>query len=68
MIEVTRGTPTAATLANLYEVIRETMIDVYYTDEQAEELKQNKTNIFLKGGQNEPERKTFEHSNGIEST
>lgn len=62
MTETSRQTPTAATLSNLYAVIHETMENVYYTPEQVEELKQNKTNIFLKGGQNEPERKTFEHS------
>lgn len=47
---VIRQMPTAAVLTNLYNIIRTTIHDVeaYYTDEQAEALKQDTNNIFLK--------------------
>ena len=64
LTEVTRGTPTAATLANLYAVIREVITDdkAYFTESQIKELKQDKTNIFMKGGQNEHRRTETVHS------
>lgn len=47
---ITRQTPTAATLSNLYEVIRDNVCDLecYYTEEQTKELKRDKTKIFLR--------------------
>jgi len=52
---VIREQPTAAVLANLYNIIRETIqdADAYYTAEQIKALKSNPNNIFL-----EQERKT----------
>lgn len=47
-----RNTPTAATLANLYEYINETFQDkeLYYTKEQIEKMKQDDNYIFLERG------------------
>lgn len=47
---VKRKTATAPVLTNLYDIIRKTIhdADAYYTPEQIEALKQDKTNIFLK--------------------
>ena len=47
---VTRETPTAAVLSNLYDIIRNTIqdTDAYYTDDQTEALKKDPNNIFLK--------------------
>ena len=45
---VTRSKPTAATLENFYKVVRKTMEDVYYSKEEIEELKRDKT--FLRKG------------------
>ena len=45
---VKRNTPTAATLANIYTVVREIIKDdVYYSQEQITELRNNKQNHFL---------------------
>ena len=46
---VTRKKPTAAVLANLYNIIKKTIHDedAYYTQEQIEALKQDKSNVFL---------------------
>ena len=46
---VTRNTPTAPILTNLYDIIRKTIPDkdAYYTAEQIKALKQDKNNIFL---------------------
>ena len=61
---VKRNTPTAATLSNLYDVIREVVKDksAYYTPEQVEGLKQDKSNIFLERGKHGTKRQTLEHS------
>lgn len=47
---VTRKTPTAPILTNLYNTIKKTIhdVDAYYTPEQIEALKQDKRNVFLK--------------------
>lgn len=48
MTTVKRSTPTAATLENIYTVVREIIpTDVYYSADQVEELKEDKNNIFL---------------------
>lgn len=49
-ITIKRSTPTAATLTNLYDIIKKTIqdVDAYYTDEQAKALKQDPGNIFFK--------------------
>ena len=45
---VKRNTPTAATLANIYTVVREIIKeDVYYSQEQITELRNNENNHFL---------------------
>ena len=50
---VKRNTPTAATLANIYAVVREIIKDdVYYSQEQITELRNNKQNHFLERRQN----------------
>lgn len=48
-ITVRRNKPTAATLTNLYDYINKTFqeIDLYYTKEQTQELKNNDNFIFL---------------------
>ena len=45
-----RSIPTAETLNNLYEVIREIINDesVYYSEKEIKALKNNSENIFLK--------------------
>lgn len=53
MTTVKRSTPTAATLENIYTVVREIIpTDVYYSADQVEELKKDKNNIFLERRQN----------------
>jgi translation initiation factor 2B subunit (eIF-2B alpha/beta/delta family) len=49
-ITIKRSTPTAATLTNLYDIIKKTIqdVDAYYTDEQTKALKQDPGNIFFK--------------------
>lgn len=46
----TRSTPTAATLANLYRVIKENIRDreYFYTEDEIEKLKQDKNNNFIR--------------------
>lgn len=46
---VTRNTPTAAVLSNLYDIIKKTIhdVDAYYTQEQIEALKRDPRNIFI---------------------
>lgn len=46
---VTRNTPTAAVLTNLYDIITKTIhdVDAYYTKEQIEALKRDPKNIFI---------------------
>ncbi len=48
-MSVTRKKPTTAVLTNLYDIIKRTIQDndAYYTKEQIEALKQDKSNIFL---------------------
>lgn len=48
-VTIIRSKPTAATLTNLYDIIKKTIrdVDAYYTDEQTEALKQDPRNIFL---------------------
>ena len=48
MTEIKRNTPTAATLENIYAVVREIIpTGVYYSADQVEELKKDENNIFL---------------------
>lgn len=51
---VIRKKPTQAVLANLYQVIRTIFDDeeFYYSKEQIEELKKDKSNIFLESEEN----------------
>jgi hypothetical protein len=48
-VTISRSKPTAATLTNLYDIIKKTIqdVDAYYTTEQTEALKQDPRNIFL---------------------
>jgi translation initiation factor 2B subunit (eIF-2B alpha/beta/delta family) len=48
-VTIIRSKPTAATLTNLYDIIKKTIqdVDAYYTTEQTEALKQDPQNIFL---------------------
>jgi translation initiation factor 2B subunit (eIF-2B alpha/beta/delta family) len=49
-VTIIRSKPTAATLTNLYDIIKKTIqdVDAYYTDEQTKVLKQDPSNIFFK--------------------
>ena len=60
-VTIRRNTPTAAILTNLYDFINLTFQekDLYYTQEQLAELKENENFIFLERGKNGDNRKTF---------
>ena len=49
---ISRNTPTAATLTNLYDFINKTFqdTDLYYTKEETEKLKENENYIVLERG------------------
>lgn len=49
---IRRNKPTAAILTNLYDYINNTFqdTDLYYTQEETEELKKDKNFIFLERG------------------
>ena len=49
---ITRNTPTAAALTNLYDFINKTFqdTDLYYTKEETEKLKENENYIVLERG------------------
>jgi hypothetical protein len=51
-IIITRNTPTAAALTNLYDFINKTFqdTDLYYTKEETEKLKKNENYIVLERG------------------
>ena len=51
-VTIRRNTPTAAVLTNLYDYINKTFqeIDLYYSKEEIEKLKENENYIFIERG------------------
>lgn len=51
-VTIHRNTPTAAVLTNLYDYINKTFqeIDLYYSKEEIEKLKENENYIFIERG------------------